>query len=286
MYEIVVVGAGGFLGSAVVRAASARGVAVGAFDRSRPVLADGHLAEGVSESTAVVWCASQVNPVIAAQHPERGDADVATFRAVLDALAANESAPRVVLLSSGGAIYGPPATAPYRESDAPSPVNEYGVVKLRKEQALGTSGLDGVALRVANAYGPGQRPAHGQGVLAHWMTAVAEGRPVGLFGDPDATRDYVYVDDIADAVIAAATVPTVPPVVNIGSGEATTLEHLLDALREAVAPAGVEVERRPARATDTTHSVLDVTLARVALGWTASTGLREGVKAMWEWIRA
>ena len=59
---------------------------------------------------------------------------------------------------------------------------------------------------MANAYGPGQRPAPGQGVLAHWMEAILAGEEVQLYGDPDATRDYVFVDDIARAAVAAHVV--------------------------------------------------------------------------------
>lgn len=286
MYGLAVVGARGFLGSAITQAATREGVPTLRCGRDDPAVVDGRLADGIADARAVVWCASRVNPRLAAEHPELVERDLADFHEFLTLLSALPEAPRVILLSSGGTVYGPPASPPFSESDAPAPVNAYGASKLALERALADSGLDGVALRVANAYGPGQRPAPGQGVLAHWMTAVSQGRPVGVYGDPDATRDYVFVNDVADAVLAAASAATVPPVLNIGSGEATTLEHLLDALREAVAPAEVEVERGPARATDTTHSTLNVALARESLGWSARTSLHDGVAAMWEWMRS
>jgi len=169
------------------------------------------------------------------------------------------------------------------ETMAPAPVNEYGAAKLDLERQLAGSMLETVALRVANAYGPGQRPAPGQGVLAHWMEAVLSGGEVHLYGDPASTRDYVYVDDIARAVVAAHRADAPPPVVNIGSGIPTTLDRLLESLEFAVAPARFDTVRHPARSTDTAHSTLDATLALQAFGWRPTVSLDEGVAKMWQW---
>ena len=189
----------------------------------------------------------------------------------------------MIAFSSGGTVYGPPAEPPFVESMDPAPVNEYGAAKLDLERQLAHSSLETVALRVANAYGPGQRPAPGQGVLAHWMEAVLSGGEVHLYGDPSSTRDYVYVDDIARAVLAAHLADAPPPVVNIGSGLPTTLDRLLESLEFAVAPARFDTVRHPARSTDTDHSTLDATLAREALGWSPTVTLDEGVAKMWQW---
>ena len=189
----------------------------------------------------------------------------------------------MIAFSSGGTVYGPPAMPPYRESMDTAPVNEYGAAKLGMERQLAQSGIESVALRVANAYGPGQHPAPGQGVLAHWMEAVLSGGEVHLYGDPVSTRDYVYVDDIASAVLAAHMADAPPAIVNIGTGMGTTLDRLLESLDFAVAPARFDTVRHPPRSTDTDHSTLDNALAREALGWAPAVSLDEGVARMWQW---
>jgi UDP-glucose 4-epimerase len=115
------------------------------------------------------------------------------------------------------------------------------------------------------------------------MAAILGGGEVHLYGDTDATRDYVYVDDIASAVVAAHRAEAPPAIVNVGTGIPTTLDRLLESLEFAVAPARFDTVRHPARSTDTAHSTLDATRAREALGWSATVSLDEGVAKMWQW---
>jgi UDP-glucose 4-epimerase len=287
VYEAAVVGHRGFLGSAISRVFSEHGAGVLGHAADSPIVAHGALAEGVESVSTVVWTAARVNPRLAVERPDLAAADVAEFAEFVELASALAYPPRVILISSGGTVYGANATPPFRESTELMPINAYGEVKARQEQILAESPLNGVALRVANAYGPGQRPAPGQAVLAHWMSAVLEKRPVSVLGDPSATRDYVYIDDIAAAVYAAHQAhPPLPPAINVGSGRATTLEQLLEALTLAVAPEVVAVERGTARATDASHSVLDVSLAQEVLGWTPRVGLEDGVRAMWDWMNS
>lgn len=278
------VGHRGFLGRAMVGAFEGESIRVVGFGIDDPAVREGELNPRLRSAgvRTVVWCASRINPHVAARDPGLVDLDVADFRQFLDLLD-SENPPHVVLLSSGGTVYGPPATPPFRETDAVAPVNEYGAAKAQMEGLLREHEVPGTALRVANAYGPGQTRAPGQGVLAHWMAAVRHGEPVVVYGDPAATRDYVFVTDIAMAAVAVhARRSDAPSVVNVGSGESTSLDQLLAALRSAVAPADLEVRREPGRGTDTTHSVLDITLAREALGWSPSVSLVDGVRMQWE----
>ncbi|NTV38668.1 MAG: NAD-dependent epimerase/dehydratase family protein [Demequinaceae bacterium] len=283
MYEVAVVGSSGFLGGAVMNALAAAGCAAVGFTLDRPLFADGVLDGEAGSVRTVVWCASRINPRLASERPELVEQDRADLAEALAHFDSWERPPRVIAFSSGGTVYGPPAVPPYAEAMETAPVNEYGAAKLGLERQLAASGLDTVSLRVANAYGPGQRPAPGQGVLAHWMEAVLSGGEVHLYGDASATRDYVYVDDIASAVLTVHLAVAPPPVVNVGTGVPTTLDRLLESLEFAVAPARFDTVRHPARATDTEHSTLDVTLAREALGWAPAVSLNEGVARMWNW---
>lgn len=283
MYEVAVVGSSGFLGTAVLNALDAAGSAAVGFTLDRPLFADGVLDESASSVRTVVWCASRINPRLAQERPDYIDADRADLDQALESFASLGAPPRVVLMSSGGTIYGAPSVPPFAEGLETHPVNEYGEAKLAIEEHVRASGLESVALRMANAYGPGQRPAPGQGVLAHWMEAVLGGGEVHLYGDADATRDYIYVDDIASAVVAAHRADAPPPIVNVGTGIPTTLDELLEALEFAVTPSRFDTVRHPPRATDTAHSALDVTLAGDALGWQPEVSLYEGVGRMWAW---
>lgn len=286
MYEAAVVGAAGFLGSAVVEAFNAADAPAAGFTLDRPLVEDGELHPDARGVRTLVWCASRINPRLAVEEPALIEADKRDLDEAISLFSREERPPRIVTFSSGGTLYGPPAAPPFRESDEPHPVNTYGAAKLEIEQHVTRSGLESVALRVANAYGPGQWPAPGQGVLAHWIEAALNGAEVHVYGDPTATRDYVYVDDIAQAVLAAHRAATVPPVVNIGSGVATSLDDLLHVLEPVVAPHVLRVVRHHARDTDTAHSTLDASLAREALGWRAHTPLAEGVSRQWRWRAA
>ena len=286
VYEVAVVGESGFLGSAVVSALENGGHTVRGFSPERPAIRGRVLDPALTGPNlrAVVWCASRMNPRLVASEPELAEADLADVENMVAALAELDAPPHLILLSSGGTVYGPPSQPPFNEAMAPAPVNAYGDAKLAQEQVVLDGRIPATVLRIANAYGPGQRPAPGQAVLAHWLTAIAHDEPVRLYGDAHATRDYVYVEDIAHAVVDTLGRLPAGAVVNIGSGVATSLEDLLAVVREVVAPREVEVERSPGRVTDTTHSVLDVTLADVMLGWQPRVGLAQGVRAMWEWM--
>lgn len=283
MYEVAIVGAAGFLGGSIVRAFASAGCPSVGYTLESPLFVDGVIDPKAVGVRTVVWCASRINPRLAVEDPDLVDQDQADLAEALSEFSSWDRPPRMVAFSSGGTVYGPPSTPPFAETEQPSPVNAYGEAKLALENQLQKSGLDSVSLRIANAYGPGQRPAPGQGVLTHWMEAILAGGEVHLYGDPDATRDYVYVDDIASAVVAAHLVDVAPPVVNVGTGVPTSLDVLLEALEFAVAPARFDTVRHPARATDTAHSTLDVSLAREALGWQPAVELNEGVARMWAW---
>ena len=198
-----------------------------------------------------------------------------------------DPAPTVVLLSSGGTVDDPQGRAPYDEQAPTRPLSAYGAAKLALESLLAERAPGRhVTLRVANAYGPGQPVGSGQGVIAHWLRAAWRGEPVRLFGDPATTRDYVYVEDISDALVAvAASTGPLPPVLNVGSGRPTTLQELAETVLDVVADAALELVVEPARSFDVPRTWLDVGLARGVLGWTPRTPLRHRIVLSWDAVR-
>lgn len=280
---IAVVGAAGFLGTALVGAAAAAGVPVEAFTRAVPAVGrDGVADPRLAATGTVFWLAASVNPALAEAHPDRVATDLAAFGSLLRALRELPRPPRVVLLSTGGAMYDPDAPPPYREDAPAHPRGAYGRLKLAMEAELAAADVPGVALRVSNVYGPGQPAVSGQGVVAYWLQAAAAGRHLTVYGDPGTTRDYVYLADVLDALLAVHAADTVPAVVNIGSGRPTSLGELAELLLAVVGDPRRRLEQRPARGFDVPHTWLDVRLAADALGWSPTTDLRTGLRLAWE----
>lgn len=198
---------------------------------------------------------------------------------------------RVVFPSSGGAVYGPSAPPrPLRESDRPQPTVSYGIVKLALEGYLAmfhaARGLEFAALRVSNPYGPGQAPHRGQGVVATLLECARSGAPFELLAPRTTIRDYVYVEDVAAALVAAGRWPgAIAEVLNVGSGHGVDLQGLIAAV-EATTGKQVRTIERPPRSFDVPINVLDCTLVRERLGWQATTSLADGLAKTWAWIQA
>lgn len=285
-----VVGASGFLGSALVRTLRAGGVRVAEFTRETPFLTgpgvpDDHLVT----ARTVFWLATSINPAVAEAEPWRAKEDCDTFASLLRTLEQLANPPRIVLISSGGTVYDPAVEPPYREDSPTRPHSAYGQAKLELESCLSDAAPAsdrGLVVRVANAYGPGQPAASGQGVIAYWMRALARGESITLYGDPETTRDFVYVDDIAEALAAVHEHDgPLPPVLNVGSGVPTSLGELAELVCEVTGFPFSGVLREPARGFDVPHSWLEVRLAGDALGWKPRTPLRTGLSAAWQRVR-
>jgi UDP-glucose 4-epimerase len=277
--EVAVIGARGFVGRALVARLRRSGVVVDELGRETPFAVDGVAHPNVARASTVFYLANSINPAIAENDPAAVAADLATFASFLGCLAGRDTL--VVYPNSGGTVYDPAAPPPYTESSPVNPMNAYGRAKLAMESSLLSSGLNAVSLRITSVYGPGQPAARGQGVIAHWLAAAARGEALKLFGDPSASRDYVYVDDVADAM--ARVTPDAPRVVNVGSGVETTLGSLASLVSEVVG--GVEVEQVPDRGFDVPRSWVDVSLAKASLGWEPVTSLRDGLARTWESVR-
>ncbi len=284
MYDIALVGSGGFLGGAIRRTLAREGHRVACFTRQDPLVAGGRVAPAAAAADVVIEAAGGVSPTVAAQQPEVAAAELTEFRDAMRALSDASRPPRVVLLSSGGTAYDGSVPPPYRETAPLQPANAYGEFKLAQERIAREAGLPGTALRISNAYGPGQLGVRGQGVLAIWIRAVLAGDPVRLYGRSSIARDYVYVDDVAEAVRRVVETPRLPEAVNVGSGHPTTLDELAARMMDVVGADRMRVERLPSRGVDAESTWLDVSLAREVLGWTAAVPLEEGIARTWQWI--
>lgn len=189
---------------------------------------------------------------------------------------------RYVFLSSGGTIYGPGAPVPTPESAPANPISSYGITKLIVETYIRmhghVDGLDYVILRVANPFGPGQHFRKGQGLIPAVLDRWHKGQPVRIFGDGKSMRDYVFIDDVIDAIEASLKLPGNPRhIFNIGSGEVRSVIEVIEAI-EAATGHRFEREYVVTRMTDVDIASLAISKAREVLGWVPKTGFREGVE--------
>ena len=199
---------------------------------------------------------------------------------------------RIVFVSSGGVVYGEPEIYPSPESLPKEPVSPYGVSKIAGEIYLNCyreiHGLEHVALRYGNVYGPRQDPHGEAGVVAIFCNRLIEEKPLIIYGDGRQERDYVYVDDVVSAnLLAADMLPSIVSGIdarayNIGTGTGTSVNALATHLEEI---AGAERNRihRDERPGDVQRSILDPSRFR-AIGWEPARSLRAGLARTFEHI--
>jgi UDP-glucose 4-epimerase len=209
------------------------------------------------------------------------DADVNVVGTVGVLEAARKHGTHVVFASTGGAIYGE-CDGPAPEDVERRPVSPYGISKLAGEEYVaGWNRLyraRHVSLRFANVYGPRQEPSLEGGVIAIFMERMRAGEPTQIFGDGGQTRDFVYVGDVVQAVLAGAGGG--PGVYNVGTGIETSVLDLHGLCRD-VTGSEREADFEPPRPGDARRSVVDPSLAARELGWRPEHALEAGLKATW-----
>ena len=293
--KILVTGASGFIGAALISALKAQGDTIVATSRLPNLLqrdgvtwhpadlgggVDWHnLCQDVELIYHLAWASlpasSQVDPAADASTNVVG-----TLR-LLQALRSNSKV-RFVFASSGGTVYGELEGEAAREDHPTRPLTPHGVAKLAVENYLrvfaGQWGLDAVSARIGNPYGPSQRTDRVFGAVT---TAVSRGlnrKPWTIFGDGSVVRDYVYVDDLVSALVALGRLRGGPGAINIGSGEGRSLNEIATLVGDELGHE-MTVRFEASRRFDVSRSILDIRLAREVLGWEPLTSLREGIAA-------
>jgi UDP-glucose 4-epimerase len=189
---------------------------------------------------------------------------------------------RVVLVSSG-AVYGEQKQVPFHEALLPNPRSPYAVSKLAAEYYVRTIGalvgIETVSLRVFNAYGPGQPlPAVHAPVIPRFIRQALTGGSLVVHGNGSQTRDFVYVDDVVDALAAAATAQTIDRLtINVGSGQESSGRALVSAIAEVT---GRTLDVLYSKADDggVSRMCADLTLAAQKLNFTPRTQLAAGLR--------
>jgi UDP-glucose 4-epimerase len=194
---------------------------------------------------------------------------------------------KIIFASSGGTVYGDQKVFPADESHPLGPISPYGVAKLATEQYLyyyfKIYGLDYIALRYANIYGPRQDPHGEAGVVAIFSSKILAGDTPLINGDGLQTRDYVYVGDVVKVNLKAVESDFTGPI-NIGTGKETDVVTLFNTLKDA---SGKDIEEKhgPAKTGEQRRSVLDNSLAREVFGWEPEVSVEDGLKLTYEWFQ-
>ncbi len=190
---------------------------------------------------------------------------------------------RRVVLASSGAVYGHQERQPVREDDPPAPDSPYAVSKWAAEQYVHTIGrlwgIETVALRIFNAYGPGQGlPVSHAPVVPRFLRAARGGGSLMVYGDGHQTRDFVYVADVVQALSAAATARAINrQVINVGSGEETGVGQLVAAV-EGATGREVNVLHNPEKSGGVPRLVADIGKASALLGFQPQVSLSDGLR--------
>ena len=299
--KVLVTGGAGFIGSNLVRALVERGDDVRVLDNfstgNRSNLAELtgeiEIVEGELRSYERVHAATRGVEVVfhqgALPSVPRSVQDPLTTSAVnVEAtlnvlLAARDEGIRRVVFASSSSVYGNSGELPRVETQNPDPISPYGVSKLAAERYCVSFArvypLETVALRYFNVFGPNQDPtSQYSAAVPRFMTAIANGRPVSIYGDGEQRRDFTYVANVVDANLLAADAEGVSGhVLNVATGRATTVNELAEAVG-ALLGRSVERDDQPERPGDVRDSWADVTRARELLGWTPRVGLDEGLR--------
>jgi UDP-glucose 4-epimerase len=207
-----------------------------------------------------------------------------TFEMLRGAAAAGVE--RFVFASTGGAIMGDQAP-PVNEDSLPWPISPYGASKVCGEAYLhafaGSFGIRPVALRFANVYGPFS--AHKKGVVTRFIRAALAGGTFEIFGDGQASRDFLHVDDLCRGILAAADSQLSDEVLHLASEQETTIDELARVILEIVG-SDVDVVHRPKRPGEVERNFATADRARELLGWQPRLSLRDGMANTVDWFRA
>ena len=195
---------------------------------------------------------------------------------------------KFVYFSSGGTVYGNRTDLkPFVENDVMAPISYYGWSKQMMENSIHyvhrTAGLKYLILRPSNPYGHGQNIHARQGLIAVAMGKILAAEPIEVWGNGSNIRDYIYIDDLAEAVVQLLEKNVYNTTVNIGSGEGASINDIIHILRDVV-DEEVKVDYKPARSVDVSHMILDTTRLKSYINM-EFTPLKNGIELFYKDIK-
>ena len=306
--KVVIVGGAGFIGRNILQRFIGAGMDVCVYDRYQPDVAGDNFFKGIQyicgdlsdqkELLKIISKGDTVIHLLSTSYPNNSNINIYQDAydnilpgVMLAEICVKKEAGRLIFASSGGAVYGQPCYVPVDENHPLNPVSSYGIHKLAIEKYLKLVyklyGIRTVSLRISNPYGAWQRPFSGQGFIATALACAKMDRTVEIWGDGSATRDYVYIGDVAEAFYKALFYDGEYSVFNIGSGIGKSVNEILDEIQK-IEGKSIKREYYPKPSAEVGKNVLDGSRAKEYLGWSPATGLNEGLQrmsAMWDSTR-
>ncbi len=302
--KVLITGGAGFIGSHIVDALVAKGNDVAIVDNLSTGkeeninseagffhvdVTDFEALDGVfveAKPEIVFHAAAQIDVRKSVEEPYF-DAEVNVVGSVnLFNLCVRHGVKRVVLSSTGGALYGEPSKIPADENTPVEPLSAYGVSKFTAEQYLNyfkrLYGLEAVVLRYGNVYGPRQDPLGEAGVIAIFTHRMLNNKQPIVYGDGTQTRDYIFVEDVVRANLLS--INGKEGTYNIGTGIETSVNQLLE-LFSRITGNTLKAEYAPARKGEVSRIALDCGKAKAELGFEPEVLLEEGLRRTIEWYR-
>jgi UDP-glucose 4-epimerase len=299
----IVLGGGGFIGTNLCRRLAAEGHRVRAFGRQRPFP---EALEGVEwfqgDFTDAAALAAAIETFDVVYHLINSTTPLSANLDMVADLQRNVAASlgmfdtcrklgvsRVVFVSSGGTIYGCPQQIPTPETAPTDPITAYGISKLAIEKYLALNRhlhrLDYRVLRVSNPFGPFQTSIKNQGVIASIISRALRREEIEIWGDGTVVRDFIFVDDVVDALVLASHDRSEMRLFNIGCGEGRSLRDVIETI-ETLVGRKLDISWKPGRPVDVPVSVVAIERARDVLGWQPRTSFQSGLEQTVAWWRS
>ncbi|MBN2569924.1 MAG: NAD-dependent epimerase/dehydratase family protein [Deltaproteobacteria bacterium] len=301
--KILVLGGNGFIGSHLVERLLREGHDMRVFDRNperyRKPLAGvkydlqdfgnrAALASALENVDMVFHLISTTTPKTSNDDPEFDVTSNLVETVSLLKLCVEKRVRKLIYLSSGGAVYGIPSCLPVHEDDPKNPQSSYGIMKLTVEKYIELFnrlyGLDYAIIRPSNPYGERQNPFADQGVIAVFLGQIARRKPIDIWGDGNAAKDYIYIEDLVDGICRAAFRNTENRIFNLGSGAATSINSIVATIKE-LTNAPLCVNYNGVKQFDVPNIYLEISRARNELNWNPKTSLKEGVSRAWKFVK-
>ena len=205
-------------------------------------------------------------------------------------LSENKNIKKLIIISSGGTVYGNQGDQPIGENNATNPISPYGITKLTVEKYAQMFremiDLPVIIVRPSNAYGPGQIPFKSQGFIAMAMGKIFRCEPIPIFGGGHTIRDYIYIQDLARGIISIMDSGKIGEVYNLGTEIGTTNVEILDMINETIGEKySLTVKKFPRRKFDVKTNILDSNKLINHTGWLPQTSINNGLSYTWDWIK-
>jgi UDP-glucose 4-epimerase len=278
---VLLLGGAGFIGSALARRLQREKRPVHILGRGQ----EAQLEHALPQCGTVVHLACSTTPGASAGSPSLELDDLTLTLRLLDLLKGQPQT-HLIFFSSGGTVYGNPPALPVMEGSPLAPLSNHGASKASQEifcEALRTRGHAVTILRPSNAYGPGQAMKGGFGLVRTVLEHLRLGTAMEIWGDGGNVRDFVHVDDVAEACARLVSLPKDSGTYNLGSGKGHSVNEVLRMV-EDVSGRLVSKTYRPARTVDVRDIVLDISLLEQRLSWTPGVTLEEGIRGTWKWL--